>query len=148
MSAGQNQYGKAAQTVWVDGDVSQISGRLAENLREGIEKRFDRRLYNQFVPGPIDGLKPSLTYLHVPENKPDGTVQQLGLFDVSPGVTLNRAAAYILPIDESIAEKKTARMLEVVKTKDNPGHEGMGDYRRKVAASRFRVQALFQLRRD
>jgi N12 class adenine-specific DNA methylase/predicted RNA methylase len=120
IKAGQNQYGKATQIVWQEGEITAIEEKLSDTITIGIQQRFDDRLYMRQTE-----QKPNLTYLPVPEAKPDGNVHQLGLFDLAPIVQLNRAAAYIFPIDETTVDKKTARTIAVIKTEDRPEHEGM-----------------------
>ncbi len=128
ITPGQNQYGKATLSVWQEADITGIASALAESLTAGIQQRFDDRLYDLHIGVPIlPAIAPArqLTYLPMPETVADGSVQQLGLFDVSPALNSNRAAAYIKRADEDIVDKKTARILAVIKTEDNPNHESM-----------------------
>jgi len=57
--------------------------------------------------------------------KQSGSAAQLGLFDIAPAESANRAAAYISPVDEGLVQKETARLIASIKTADNPGHESI-----------------------
>lgn len=120
---GKNQYGRATETIWQKGDMNLIADKLAATISEGIQKRFNKQ---SFSLSPVERKSTSgklLTYTSMPENRADGSSVQLGLFDVTPAASINRAAAYINSLDETVVDKKTARILNIIRTKDRPGHE-------------------------
>ncbi|HQS22841.1 MAG: DNA methylase [Sphingobacteriia bacterium 24-36-13] len=125
---GKNQYGQAHETVWQQGDINAIAGKFAETLNEGFTKRFDSNRYIQaqtirIIPSETTGKK--LTYLPMPENKAETVSVQLGLFDTAPAENINRAIDYINPLDETVVQKETARIISTIRTTDNPGHENI-----------------------
>ncbi len=120
---GKNQYGRATETIWQKGDIHLIADKLASTIAEGIQKRFNQQ---SFSLSPVDRKQTPgklLTYTSMPENKADGSSVQLGLFDVTPAASINRAAAYINSLDETVVDRKTARLLNIIRTKDKPEHE-------------------------
>ncbi len=125
IKAGQNQYGKATQTVRQHGDINAIGAKIAADITEGIEQRFHLELFNRAPLQLNNDERKLLTYLPLPENKADGTVHQLGLFDSGPVENINRATAYINPADATVVDKRTARLLAIVRTEDNPNHESI-----------------------
>lgn len=125
VKAGQNQYGKATQTVWQNGDINAIGEKLTATISQGIQQHFNREKFDTPVVQLINEKENRLTYLSMPENKADGSVHQLGLFDTGPAENINRAIAYINPADATVVDKKTARLLAIVKTEDNPNHESI-----------------------
>lgn len=118
---GKNQYGEATQTVWQHGDINSIKEKLTEQLQDGFSKRFNRQAFDQVIEV---AAKQQLTFLPPPENKPDNTTVQLGLFDV-PAENINKAFAYFTSDDARLVQKKTARMIGVIKTAENPAHESL-----------------------
>jgi N12 class adenine-specific DNA methylase len=120
---GQNQYGKAHETIWQTGDINLIAPALSKTISEGFDKRYNAENFKQVIK-PIEKPKgKQLTYTAMPENKPDNSSVQLGLFDTGYSNTINRAAAYINPADATVVDKKTARILNIIRTKDKPEHE-------------------------
>ncbi|RZM27618.1 MAG: DNA methylase [Pedobacter sp.] len=125
---GKNQYGQAHETVWQQGDINAIAGKLKEILNEDVANRFNHALYEQAKTVQIAEAKTAkekLTYLPVPENKSENVSVQLGLFDIAPAENINRAMAYINPLDETVVQKETARIISTVRTTDNPTHENI-----------------------
>jgi len=59
----------------------------------------------------------------MPENNPDNSSVQLGLFDISPAANINRASAYINRLDATVIDRKSARIANLIKTTDKPEHE-------------------------
>ncbi len=125
---GKNQYGQAHETVWQQGDINAIAEKLAETLNDGFIKRFDSSRYRQAQA--VNGILPEttgkkLTYLPMPENKAETVSVQLGLFDTAPAENINRSLNYINPLDETVIQKETARIISTIRTTDNPGHENI-----------------------
>ncbi|MCC9073502.1 DNA methylase [Flavobacterium sp. F-65] len=125
--AGKNQYGQAHQSVRQSGDINSIANPLAQNITSGLKNNFslERFVLSQksgIVQQPeISGKK--FTYLPMPESIASGISVQLGLFDTVPAENINRAMDYINPLDETVVDKKTARILSTIRTQDNPSHE-------------------------
>jgi len=122
---GKNQYGKANETVWQHGDINQIAARLADTINQGIKQRFNNKSFFQPVVQEIKLSGKLLTYLPMPETKPDNSSVQLGLFDIAPAVNINRAMAYINHLDDTAVQKQSARVLNIIRTKDKPEHEAI-----------------------
>lgn len=121
--AGKNQYGKAHQTVWQHGDMVNLQQPLAEVLQDGIVQHLNRERFAHFVHTEESQQKQQLTYLPLPESEAGAPSVQLGLFDLAPAQASNRAAAYINALDKTVVDKKTARILNIVRTADKPEHE-------------------------
>ncbi|MBN8836139.1 MAG: DNA methylase [Sphingobacteriia bacterium] len=120
---GKNQYGRATEVIWQTGSINLISDRLAATIADGISKRFNKQ---SFALSPIEEKQSpgkKLTYKAMPENKTDVSSVQLGLFDTSPATSISRAAVYINSLDETVVDKKTARLLNIIRTKDKPEQE-------------------------
>jgi N12 class adenine-specific DNA methylase len=120
---GQDQYGKAHETIWQTGDINLIAPTLSKTITEGFDKRFSAENFKQVIKQIEKPKGKQLTYTDIPENKPDSSSVQLGLFDTGSSNTINRAAAYINPADATVIDKKTARILNIIRTKDKPEHE-------------------------
>ena len=120
---GQDQYGKAHETIWQTGDINLIAPALSKTISEGFDKRFNAENFKQVIKQIEKPEGKQLTYTDMPENKPDNSSVQLGLFDTGSSNTINRAAAYINPADATVVDKKTARILNIIRTKDKPEHE-------------------------
>ena len=120
---GKNQYGRATETTWQKGDINLIAGKLAATIKDGISKRFNRQSFSIIPAKEKQASGKTLTYTAMPESKADGSSVQLGLFDVSPTIAINRAAAYINTLDETVVDKKTARIVNIIRTKDKREHE-------------------------
>lgn len=120
---GKNQYGRATETIWHNGDINAIGEKLAATIEDGLRKRFNLKSFEQVVSNEIKPSGKQLTYLPMPENIPDNNSVQLGLFDMTPAININRAMAYINPLDATVVDKKTARVLNIIRTKDKPEHE-------------------------
>ncbi len=120
---GRDQYGKAHETIWQTGDINLIAPALNKTISEGIDKRFNAENFKQIIKQIEKPIGEQLTYKEMPENKPDNSSVQLGLFDTGSSNTINRAAAYINPADATVVDKKTARILNIIRTKNKPEHE-------------------------
>ena len=95
IKAGKNQYGKVNQTVWQNGDINNIKEKLASTITHGINQHFNKEAFALKVTQETIATGKQLTYLPMPENNPDNSAVQLGLFDISPAANINRASAYI-----------------------------------------------------
>lgn len=125
---GKNQYGQAHETVWQQGDIIGIADKLKEVLNEDFGNRFNHALYEQAKAVQIADTKTAkekLTYLPMPENRSENVSVQLGLFDTAPAENINRAMAYVNPLDETVVQKETARIISTIRTTDNPTHENI-----------------------
>lgn len=123
---GTNQYGRATEVIWQDGDINQIGEVLRASLANQFEYRFNRELYRKAQTVSIaapeqEGKK--LTYLPMPETSDVTASLQLGLFDTAPAENINRAMAYINELDETVIQKATARIISTIRTTDKPSHE-------------------------
>jgi N12 class adenine-specific DNA methylase len=120
---GKDQYGKAHETIWQTGNIKLIVPKLADSISKGVDKRFNADNFNRQIK-QIDKTKGrQLTYTVMPDNKPDNSSLQLGLFDSGPTTSINRAIAYINPLDAKVVDKKTARILNIIRPVDKPEHE-------------------------
>lgn len=126
---GQNQYGQAHQRVWQNGDINAIEIRLAQTISEGLQENFSKERFlkaQQTNAIQQTGVsKQQFTYLPMPESKDRGVAVQLGLFDTVPSDNINRAMDYVNLLDETVIEKKTAKILSTIRTTDNPSHENV-----------------------
>ena len=122
IKSGKDQYGKAHEIIWQNGDINGIAEKLAATISEGIDLRFNKEKFSLSVSENISKGK-QLTYLPMPENVADNTSLQLGLFDIAPAQNINRTMAYINPLDATTVDKKSARIINTIRTTDNPDHE-------------------------
>ena len=126
IKAGRNQYGNANQSVWQHGEINAIAERLSHTIREGIETRFNKRLFQNTqaigISQPASEGK-KLTLLPMPEHTVAHVNVQLGLFDTTPTENINRAMAYVHELDATVVQKQTARIISIVRTTDSPEHE-------------------------
>ncbi|MFM9910209.1 MAG: Eco57I restriction-modification methylase domain-containing protein, partial [Chitinophagaceae bacterium] len=123
IKSGKDQYGKAHETIWQTGDINLIAPQLAETISKGIDERFNRVAFTLSVAKEEMLKGKQLTYTPMPENKPDSSSVQLGLFDISPAANINRAMAYINNLDITVVDKKTARIANIIRASDKPEHE-------------------------
>jgi N12 class adenine-specific DNA methylase len=122
---GKNQYGKANQRVWQNENINDISKKLSATITDGFNTYFNKEKFAAEVLSESITKGNRLTCLPVPENKADNSFVQLGLFDIAPAVNINRAMAYINDLDATVVQKQSARILNIVKTADNPDHEAI-----------------------
>jgi N12 class adenine-specific DNA methylase len=125
LKPGKDQYGKAHETVWQTGNINLIAEKLGESISSGLNKRFN---YVAFKQQAIQNEKPKgkqLTYTAMPESKADNSSVQLGLFDTAPASAINRASAYINDLDATVVQRQTARVVNMLRTKDKPEHESI-----------------------
>ncbi len=123
IKAGTNQYGRATQTVWQHGDIRRIKDQLILQLTDGFQSHFNKESFNKIQAAVAE--KQLLTFLPPPENTPDQTTVQLGLFDAALPENINRAFAYITKEDALAVQKKTARIAGKISTDKNPAHESI-----------------------
>jgi N12 class adenine-specific DNA methylase len=122
---GKDQYGKAHETIWQTGNINLIAARLAETMSNGIDKRFSAEKFSKQISTAVKPKGKQLTYSAMPESKPDSSSTQLGLFDTAPAINVNRASAYINNLDATVVQRQTARILNIIRTKDKPVHEAI-----------------------
>jgi N12 class adenine-specific DNA methylase len=120
---GKDQYGKAHETIWQTGDINLIAPQLANTINKGFDERFNKAAFALLVAKEKSAKDKQLTYTPMPENKPDSSPVQLGLFDIGPSASINRAMAYINNLDVTAIDKKTARIVNVIRTTGKPEHE-------------------------
>lgn len=124
---GKNQYGKASQSYRQDGPIELIKDRLQVQLSIDIKKNFNKAQFER-QRSNIPQLKPDgkkFTYLKVPEEKSQAGEMQLGLFDVAPTTTANRALDYLTELDEVLISKASTRIISTIRTTDKPTHESI-----------------------
>lgn len=120
--AGRNQYGQAHDELLQTGELSAIAEKLATLLAADLEKRFQKKLFKQKFERKTE-VKPRLSFIPPPENKEDTGSYQLGLFDQHISSNGNRASAYINNLDKTVVDIKTASIVNIIKTEDQPSHE-------------------------
>lgn len=120
---GKDQYGKAHEVVRQTGDIKLIAPKLAETVAKGIDARFNKEAFRLQIKQVPKQTGTQLTYMDMPENKPDNSSVQLGLFDTGTSNNLNRASAYINLLDATVIDKKTAKILNIIRPADRPEHE-------------------------
>lgn len=123
---GTDQYGKAHQVVWQNGEIDSIREKLTELIMQGLSARYDAARLK--IAPEIKQAAPAgktFTFLAVP--KANATVQpvQMGLFDTLPAESSGRGADYLSENDSKLVERKTARIIAVIKTKERPDHESI-----------------------
>jgi N12 class adenine-specific DNA methylase len=123
ISPGENQYGRAHETIWQNGDMNTIGEQLALTVSDGIQKHFRKEAFTLSVTRQEEDAGKRLTFLPLPENPPDISSVQLGLFDIAPTQNINRAMAYINQLDETVVQKQSARIINIIKAADKPDHE-------------------------
>ncbi|WP_345329440.1 Eco57I restriction-modification methylase domain-containing protein [Mucilaginibacter defluvii] len=126
ITAGKNQYGNAHETVWQDGDISGLSESLSQSLALQIIDRIDRSLFNSAQVNMLSThVGQQLTYMPLPEIKQSAPGLQLGLFDAAPAETVSKVSAYLSSKDKDVVDLSSARIINYIRTKDNPAHESI-----------------------
>ncbi|MEP7374578.1 MAG: hypothetical protein ABI675_14385 [Chitinophagaceae bacterium] len=128
VKAGTNQYGRAHQAIWQTGDINGIAQKLSATISEGLATRFNLKRYRHLQSVISDTLVRTgkkLTFLEMPDNKPDSDGLQLGLFDTAPVQNINRAMAYVTNNDIASVQRQTARIVATVRTTERPEHESI-----------------------
>jgi N12 class adenine-specific DNA methylase len=128
IGAGTNQYGKATQAIWQDGDINNISGKITAQINQDLQLNFNREAFRNtalsfFFETRMEHKR--FTFLPLPESKHEAVHIQLGLFDIAPAENINRAMAYINESDVKLVQKQTARLISTVKTTAQPEHESI-----------------------
>ncbi|GLU56199.1 helicase-related protein [Dyadobacter frigoris] len=141
---GTDQYGKAHQVVWQNGDISGIEQKLTELITGDLAAR-----YNQALLTPALEIRPAvragkkLTFMPLPETKTTAQPVQMGLFDTLPVQSSSKGAAYLTQIDIKLVDRNTARIIAVVKTKERPEHESIVLLTAKAAGKPFYNYKLY-----
>jgi N12 class adenine-specific DNA methylase len=148
IKAGQNQYGKAHQVIWQDGDINTIAEKLHENLMDGISANFDRQAFFKAqqslkMADKTTEEKPSLTYTPMPEAKTVAVSVQLGLFDSQPAEQVNRALDYLTDTDRAAVMPGSVRSIGTIRTRDNASHESVILVTAKLQAGKQYAYKLF-----
>ncbi|WEK17904.1 MAG: helicase-related protein [Candidatus Pedobacter colombiensis] len=128
IKAGTNQYGQATEVIWQEGGMDQIAVPLSRALSLRLQHDFNKEAFAQisFDPIPTKTTKEQkLTLLPLPETRPIDVTVQLGLFDVAPAESINRAHSYLTDRDTALIQKQTVRIISTIKTKEAPGHESI-----------------------
>ncbi len=123
VKAGTNQYGKVHEVVWQHGEISDIAEKLRDTIMQGLKKFFNKEEFEKGYQAKIVETGKHLTPLPVPENNYRDTTIQLGLFDMAPAIESNRATRYINKSDEGRIKRSSARIINIVKSKEDPGRE-------------------------
>lgn len=140
---GQNQYGKANQQVWQNGELSAIKEQLALTIREGLDTRFNRQAFEKIHEEEIKVKQGhEFTFLPNPPDKAGGGGMQLGLFDTGT-TNNNRAAAYISPGDEQKILFHTAKVLATIRPEHDPAHESIMLLSARLKTNPFYVYKLY-----
>ncbi|WP_253187497.1 N-6 DNA methylase, partial [Mucilaginibacter polytrichastri] len=127
-SAGTNQYGRATEVVWQNGPIGDIAQELKDSLNYQFGLRLKRDRFEKTQETKVavpQAAAPKLTYLPMPESQAPTVPIQLGLFDTAPAESINRALAYVNPMDEGVVQKNSARIISTIRTTDNPLHENV-----------------------
>jgi hypothetical protein len=141
---GTDQYGKAHQVVWQNGDISGIEQKLTQLINEGLSARYKHPILKKTPE--IKRVPPTgraLTFLPVPETKTQALPVQMGLFDTLPAQSGGKGANYLSETDAKLVDRKTARIIAVVKTKEQPEHESIVLLTAKAAGKPFYNYKLY-----
>lgn len=125
IAAGKNQYGQPHQMVWQNGVVEAIGVKLGENLKLDFTERFKLNDFTREHSLIAEKTKKQLHFLAIPEAVADNSSIQLGLFDVSPAETINKAMSYISEADATVVSKKTARIVNIIRSDSQPDHDSL-----------------------
>lgn len=143
IKAGTNQYGKAHEVVWQSGDINGIGERLYDTIGRDFNRFFNKENFEIKVKEADKVSRKHLTCLPIPENNRH-TSTQLGLFDLAPMVEINQSGRYINKLDEANVKKTSARIINVVKSKEYPAHESFVILAAKTLATNqyvYRIQS-------
>jgi N12 class adenine-specific DNA methylase len=123
---GTNQYGAATEVIWQDGDIDEIGKQISAELAVRLQHDFNKGAFEKisFERNVISALG-KLTFLPLPETKPIDVTVQLGLFDVAPAESINRAHSYLSEEDFRLVQKESIRIISTLKTKEQPEHESI-----------------------
>lgn len=125
---GTNQYGKATEVVWQEGDINEIGARISAELSVRLKHDFNHELFSNLQLGAYFEARDEnkkLTFLTVPESKAAPANVQLGLFDVASAETINRAMAYLAETDERTVQRQSVRLISTISTTAQPEHESI-----------------------
>jgi N12 class adenine-specific DNA methylase len=159
---GKNQYGKASQMVWQNGDLDAIRVPLMKQIAHGLSTNFNRERWhllqtslqtaNSQLPTapatrPITNLK-LFTFLPVPEIKPVSEIKhvvstvQLGLFD-APSPNNSQAQAYLSDLDKAFVEPSTGRLISSIRTTSRPEHDSIALVTARSKANNLYLYKLY-----
>ncbi|TKT86009.1 helicase-related protein [Dyadobacter frigoris] len=123
---GTDQYGKAHQVVWQNGDIGGIEQKLTQLITGDLAARYNPALLKPALKIiPVAPTGKTFTFLPVPAVLTQALPVQMGLFDTLPVQSSSRGADYLSETDAKLVDKKTARIIAVVKTKERPDHESI-----------------------
>lgn len=125
IKAGQNQYGRATETIWQRGAINSIAEKLEATVAEGFAEHFSHLHYQSASEKIQHSDRKELTFLGLPEDKPDNEGLQLGLFEAGTLQEVNRAMAYIGDLDHLHIQTRTARITAIIRTNEKPEHESI-----------------------
>ena len=141
---GTDQYGKAHQVVWQNGDINEIRKKLTQLIHEDFSARYHPELLKptpEIIPAVRAGK--TFTFLPVPKTMTASQPVQMGLFDTLPVQSSSKGASYLSENDIKLVDKKTARIIAVVKTKERPEHESIVLLTAKAAGKPFYNYKLY-----
>ncbi len=123
---GTNQYGAATEVVWQDGDLNDIGSQISRELTVRLQHDFNRDAFQNisFNRSSVEKAN-GFTFLPLPETKTIDVTIQLGLFDVAPAESINRAHSYLNDQDYNLIKKQTVRVISIIKTTERPDHESI-----------------------
>lgn len=126
---GTDQYGKAHRTVFQQGDISGIAGKLQGLLSDGFTERYTQTEAQRQEVGakPVAEEKEGrgFTYLPMPRQSGRPAAVQLGIFDLVPDSVLGRGVDYLTGADARLVKNQTARVVAMLKTDERPDHESV-----------------------
>jgi N12 class adenine-specific DNA methylase len=123
IKAGTNQYGKAHEVIWQHGELRGIAEPLHNKINDGFNRFFNKEKFEGKFKEATKENRRELTCLPIPGNYSRKTSAQLGLFDLAPAVEIDRAVRYINKMDEGKVKKASARIINIVKSKEYPDHD-------------------------
>lgn len=123
---GKNQYGKAHEVIWQNGDIDRIGSLLQNNLANDLQNRFQKaRFQNLSLDITATPEKQLLTFLPPPEEAPKDHPIQLGLFETAFEPTTDRAQAYLSASDKATVIAPSARLIGTIHTTEKPEHQSI-----------------------
>jgi N12 class adenine-specific DNA methylase len=141
---GTDQYGKAHQVVWQNGDIGGIKQKLTQLIAGDLLARYNHSILQKApaIKRPVH-IGKTFTFLPAPVAKTQAQPMQMGLFDTLPAQSSSKGANYLSENDMKLVDKKTARIIAVVKTEDRPDHESIVLLTAKTANKPFYNYKLY-----
>ncbi len=125
---GKNQYGAPALQIWQHGDIDQIGDNLKKILTNDVARRVNKMLFKSAgeMPQKQETAR-QFTFLDMPDAGAEQSsfAVQMGLFDIAPAQSANRALAYMKDMDDTVVNRQSARILSTISTAEKPGHESI-----------------------